>query len=149
MQRVRSIKPVFKYEIIYSIKNYPIYQMCEIAKVSKSGYYKWLKNKDRISIQEILDNVLVKEVFTREKGKYGIRRIKMDLEEKRGIVMNRKKISRIMKEQGLKTKVRVRNPYKEQIKDVLADYYCDNILMQNFKNRKPYEAFGIDITYLK
>ena len=149
MQRVRSIKPNFKYEIICSIKNYPVYQMCEIAKVSKSGYYKWLKNKDKISMQKILDNVLVKEVFTRKNGKYGIRRIKMDLEEKRGIIMNKKKISKIMKEQGLKTKVRVKNPYKEQVKDVLADYYCDNILMQNFKNRQPYEALGIDITYLK
>ena len=29
--------------------------MCEIAKVSKSGYYKWLNNKNKISIQEILE----------------------------------------------------------------------------------------------
>lgn len=149
MQRVRSIKPNFKYEIICSIKNYPVFQMCKIAKVSKSGYYKWLKNKDKISMQKILDNVLVKEVFIRKKGKYGIRRIKMDLEENRGIIMNKKKISKIMKEQGLKTKVRIKSPCKEQVKDVFADYYCDNILMQNFKNRQPYEAFGIDITYLK
>ena len=63
MQRVQSLKPRLKYEIIHSIKNYPVYEMCKVAKVSKSGYYKWLKNKDMISIQEILDNVLIKEIF--------------------------------------------------------------------------------------
>lgn len=122
--------------------------MCKLAKVSKSGYYKWLKTKDLISPKEILDNVLVKEVFNSNKKKYGIRRIKMEL-EKLGIIMNRKKIARIMKEQNLQTKIRRKNPYKDRIKDVLSDYYCENVLMQNFKNRKPFEAFGIDITYLK
>jgi len=143
-----QIKACQIYEIINSIKNYPISNMCKIANVSKSGYYKWLKTKDLINPQEIIDNVLVKEIFNSNKKKYGIRRIKMELNEI-GIVMNRKKIARIMKEQNLQTKIRRKNPYKEKIKDVLTDYYCDNILMQDFKNRKPFEAFGIDITYLK
>lgn len=122
--------------------------MCEIAKVSKSGYYKWLKTKDLLKPQEIIDNVLVKEMFNRNNKKYGIRRIKMEL-SKMNIVMNRKKISRIMKEQNLQTRIRRKNPYKTKIKDVLSGYYCENILMQDFRNRKPLEAFGIDITYLK
>lgn len=122
--------------------------MCEIAKVSKSGYYKWLRNKDMIKTQKIIDNVLVKEIFNRNNKKYGIRRIKMEL-SKLNIVMNRKKISRIMKEQNLQTKIRRKKTYKDKIKDVLSDYYCENILMRDFRNRKPFEAFGIDITYLK
>lgn len=122
--------------------------MCKLAKVSKSGYYKWLNTKNLVKPQEILDNVLVKEIFNNKEKKYGIRRIKMELENL-GITMNRKKIARIMKEQNLQTKVRRKNPYKSKIKDVLSEYYCENILMQDFKNRKPFEAFGIDITYLK
>ena len=46
--------------------------MCKIAKVSKSGYYKWLKNKDKISFEEILDYTLVKDIFFQEKGRNGI-----------------------------------------------------------------------------
>ena len=122
--------------------------MCQIAKVSKSGYYKWLQNKDLVKPQEIIDKVLVKEIFYKNEQKYGIRRIKMEL-DKLGVVMNRKKISRIMKEENLQTKIRRKNPYKDKIKNVLSDYYCENVLMQDFKNRKPLEAFGIDITYLK
>ena len=80
--------------------------MCKIAKVSKSGYYKWLKNKDKISFQEILDNTLVKNLFFKGKGKRGIRRINMDLEDIHGKIMNRKKIARIMNELNLRTKTR-------------------------------------------
>lgn len=65
--------------------------MCKIANVSKSGYYKWLKNKDKISFQKILEYTLIKNLFLNAKGIKGIRRIKMELEDPYGIVLNRKK----------------------------------------------------------
>lgn len=65
--------------------------MCKIANVSKSGYYKWLKNKDKISLQEILEVVLIKEIFKRKDNVYGVRTIKMKLEQDYGLIMNRKK----------------------------------------------------------
>lgn len=128
---------------------YPISKMCQIAQVSKSGYYKWLKNKDRISFKEILDYVLVKDLFFRGKGQRGIRRIKMDLADIHGKVMNRKKISRIMQELNLITKTRRKHPYKQRIKDNEEKFYCANLLNREFKNKLPYKALGIDITYLK
>ena len=123
--------------------------MCEIAKVSKSGYYKWLKNKDKISFEEILDYTLVKDIFSQGKGRKGIRRIKMDLEDLHGKRMNRKKIARIMKALNLKTITRRKNPYKQRIKDNSETFYCENLLQREFKNKLPYKALGIDITYLK
>lgn len=123
--------------------------MCKIAQVSKSGYYKWLKNKDRISFEEILDYTLVKDLFYRGKGQRGIRRIKMDLADIHGKVMNRKKVSRIMKELNLITKTRRKHPYKQIIKDNEEKFYCENLLNREFKNKQPYKALGIDITYLK
>ena len=53
--------------------------MCKIAQVSKSGYYKWLKHKDKISFEEILDYTLVKNLFFRGKGQRGIpKNLKID-----------------------------------------------------------------------
>lgn len=123
--------------------------MCKIANVSKSGYYKWQKNKDRIDFEEILDYTLVKDLFFKGKGIRGIRRIKMDLEDIHGKIMNRKKISRIMKELNLRTKTRKQNPYKQRIKDTTEKFYCENLLQREFKNKLPFNALGIDITYLK
>ena len=123
--------------------------MCKIAQVSKSGYYKWLRNKNKISFKEILDYTLVKDLFFRGKGIRGIRRIKMDLEDKYNKIMNKKKISRIMNELNLITKTRKQNPYKQRIKDNSEKFYCENLLQREFKNKLPYKALGIDITYLK
>lgn len=123
--------------------------MCKIAKVSKSGYYKWLNNKDKIPLNKILENIKVKDIFFQHKGKYGIRKIKMELEEKYNEVMNRKKIARIMQELNLKTITRKKNPHKQIIKENSEKYYSENILKREFKTKLPYEAFGTDITYLK
>lgn len=122
--------------------------MCNIAKVSKSGYYKWLNNKNKISAKEILEVVYIKEIFNRKDRVYGIRTIKMKLEQDYGIVMNRKKIARIMKENSLITKTRKQKPYSKQ-KASEEQLISENIVSRNFKNRKALEAFGIDITYLK
>lgn len=123
--------------------------MCKIAKVSKSGYYKWLKNKNMISFKDILDYTLVKDIFFKGKGKRGIRRIKMELEDTYGKIINKKKIARIMNELNLKTITRRKNPYKQRIKDNSEKFYCENFLKREFKNKLPYKALGIDITYLK
>lgn len=122
--------------------------MCKIAKVSKSGYYKWLKNRNKINVQEILEVIYIKEIFSRKDRAYGIRTIKMKLEQDYGIVMNRKKIVRIMKENNLMTKIRKRKPYtKQQVNQ--EQLISENIVSRNFKDRTALESFGIDITYLK
>lgn len=123
--------------------------MCKIANVSKSGYYKWLKNKDKISFQKILEYTLIKNLFLNAKGIKGIRRIKMELEDTYGIVLNRKKISKMMNELNLITKTRKKNPYKQYLKENSEKFYCENLLQRNFKDKLPYRALAIDITYLK
>ena len=49
----------------------------------------------------------------------------------------------------MRTKTRKQNPYKQKIKDTAEKFYCENILQREFKNKLPYKALGIDITYLK
>ena len=50
--------------------------------------------------------------FFNSKRKAGFRTIKMKLESEYGIIMNHKKIIRIMKKYGMVTKIRKPNPYK-------------------------------------
>ncbi|MCQ2753934.1 MAG: IS3 family transposase [bacterium] len=54
-----------------------------------------------------------------------------------------------MKELNLITKTRRENPYKQGIKNNEEKFYCENLLNREFKNKLPYAALGIDITYLK
>lgn len=72
----------------------------------------------------------------------------MILENKYGMIMNHKKIRRIMQEYGLKTKIRRKNPYKLLAKKTQEHSTCANILNREFKSEKPNTKYCTDITYL-
>lgn len=90
--------------------------LCHLANVSKSGYYKWLSNENlrrESERQDEQDFQLINDVFLKQNGKAGAKTIRMILENEQGVIMNLKKIRRLMKKYGLVAKVRQANPYKK------------------------------------
>lgn len=120
--------------------------MCAIANVSRSGYYKWLKHSNNPE-KDCDEYLLIKEIFDKGKRKYGFRTIQMKLLEKK-IIMNHKKISRIMKKYRLFAKIRRTNPYKIIMKKSLEHRTFENKLNRNFDQSVPFKALCADITYL-
>ena len=127
--------------------DYPISLLCKVANVSKSGYYKWWKNADKI--KDETDALLIAELFFKSKKKAGFRTIKMQLLSEYGIIMNHKKIIRIMKKYEMNTKIRRANPYKYASKIRQDNIICENVLNRKFKEQQPDYAYSTDITYLK
>jgi transposase InsO family protein len=121
--------------------------LCSIAKVSRSGYYRWLKNTDKPD-KDYDDYLLVKTLHDQGKGKYGWRTIQMKLRANTGVVMNHKKIQRIKIKYQLFTKIRRINPYKMIMKKTLEHRTFENVLNRDFKQILPFRTFGTDITYL-
>lgn len=121
--------------------------MCEITGVSRSGYYRWLKTTGK-NDKDYEDYLLIKEIFEKGKSKYGWRQIKMHLQRKKKIIMNHKKISRIMKKYNLVVKIRRRNPYKAIMKKTAEHRTFENKLARNFNQIIPHRFFCTDITYL-
>lgn len=119
--------------------------MCGIAEVSTSGYYRWLRRDNH---KDWNDYLIIKEIFNFGKGKLGWRPIKMRLESDHGIIMNHKKIRRIMKKYHLITKIRRKNPYKMIMKKTQEHRTFNNILNRNFKQDMPRKVLCTDITYL-
>ena len=122
--------------------------LCKIAKVSVSGYYYFLNNKERKNKRDRKDYPLIKTVFDKKKGKIGARTIKMELESI-GKVMNLKKIRRIMKKYGLACKIRRVNKARVTLKKNKEDMFVKNLLKRRFKQYTPYTFLSTDITYLK
>lgn len=120
--------------------------LCDIAKVSRSGYYKWLKNKHKNKDKE--DYLTIKEIFEKGKKKVGWRPIQMGLKQNYGIIMNHKKIKRIMRENNLVVKIRRKNPYKMIMKKSQEHRTFDNKLDRKFKQTIPGKVLCTDITYL-
>lgn len=120
--------------------------LCEIANVSRSGYYEWLKHASEPD-KDHADFLRINEIFRQGKAKYGWRTIQMKLLEN-GIVMNHKKITRIKKKYDLITKIRRKNPYKMIMKKSLEHRTSPNTLNRTFTISRPFKSFSTDITYI-
>lgn len=126
---------------------YPITELVKITNVSRSGYYKWLKRGGenyRDQIDECLIPYILK-VFNEHHGTVGRKRIKIELEKQYGLVVNEKRISRLMKKYGIRCKVRQKQ-YKHRPHHHVK---IPNILNRNFKAVKPGVKLAIDITYIE
>lgn len=123
--------------------------MLDIANVSKSAYYSW-KNKT-LSEKDLEIIYLITKIFYENKRKFCIRRIQMELLNKYKINVNHKKVHRIMKEYGLKTKIRKRVSYKHVNAQRKTENctIAPNILNGKFDNIIPFKQFCTDVTYLK
>lgn len=72
----------------------------------------------------------------------------MHLRNDLGVVMNHKKVYRLMKKNGIRSTVRIKDPYKH-LKDSYKDHHTfENILDRNFDVDEPGTVFATDITYL-
>lgn len=86
-------------------------------------------------------------MFLKFHKKHWYRMITMDLKSK-WIIMNSKKIRRIMNKYSLKTIIRVKNPYAKIAKATQEHRTCKNILKRQFGWLKVFEKLWTDITYL-
>jgi putative transposase len=118
-----------------------------MTNVSKSGYYKWLRRRGQTT-KDHDDYLLIKAIFDKGKKKLGWRSIQMRLKNDHQIIMNRKKIRRIMGKYGLICEARRNNPYKTIMKKTQEHRTFGNILNRNFDQVAPKKALCTDITYL-
>ena len=71
--------------------------MCAVLEISPKTYYKYRNSED----PDYYDYLIIKEIFDDSKGTYGYRRIADGLFQKYGVIMNRKKVLRIMKKYNI------------------------------------------------
>lgn len=124
--------------------------MCALAGVSRSGYYRYLTNKDAASKREAQDYadfqlILVAYHFRNyPKGVMGIYMCLLHM----GIRMNHKKIRRLMHKYSLKCPVRKANPYRRMAKAMRTNAVADNRVNREFKSHGPRVVLLTDITYI-
>lgn len=126
--------------------------LCQIADVSRSGYYNYFtkgSNDTRYQkeLQDLDDVKLIRSIINYRGFKKGSRTIKGILDE-RGIVFNRKKIQRLMRKYGIVCPIRKPNPYKRMSKAIQENNYAPNLINRNFKPGKANTILLTDITYI-
>ena len=131
----------------YSVVNH----LCDVAGVSRSGYYRFLKTKDlreqRLS-EDILARDIILKAFDHRGYKKGSRSIKMTLKSEFGITYSRKRIQRIMRKFDIVCPIRKANPYKRMAKATKEHRVVPNLLNREFKQEVVGKVLLTDITYL-
>ena len=129
-----------------------ISHMCALAGVSRSGYYAWVKAAPIREAQEQQDKVdfdLILNAYKQRGYSKGAKGIYMCLlHNDPPIIMNLKKIRRLMEKYGLSCPVRKANPYKRMIKALKTNTVAENLLKREFELYGPRIILLTDITYI-
>ena len=136
--------------IIYDLKEeYKISKLCKYLKVSKSGYYRWLKlgKPIRYSFDDKLADMIEEIFYETYKG---YRFIRDEIIRRYGVIFNDKTIYKYMKILGLSSPIR-KKKYKcctTQDPNEKARIVCDNYLARNFSASRPLEKLVTDVSYI-
>lgn len=124
--------------------------MCELAGVSRSGYYNWIRSESARQLreeQDMADFQRILKAYNYRGYAKGARSIHMRLLHE-GVRMNLKKIRRLMKKFGLFCPIRKANPYRRIAKDLRTNAVADNHVNREFRQHGPRKILLTDITYL-
>lgn len=126
-------------------------ELCKLAGVSRSGYYRWIAAANKRVIREAADYkdfLLIKKAYDYRGYAKGSRGICMRL-KRMGITMNRKKVQRLMRKYHLFCPVRKANPYRRMANALRTNTIAPNYVNRQFRSHGPRKVLLTDITYLR
>lgn len=118
--------------------------MCRYFEVSRSGYYAWVKQRERPDKDEAL-GVLIRECQEKTRQTYGYRRMKIWLLRETGLVINSKAVLRLMRKYNLLAVIRRLRPLYQRQQQMTG---YENKLSRDFYADRPNQKWVTDISYL-
>jgi putative transposase len=79
--------------------NLSIERMCQLAQVSRAGFYRSLQEQQPMK-EEMEVRSAIQQIFVEHRRRYGYRRVTKEL-RRRGLVINRKRVAQLMKQDNL------------------------------------------------
>jgi len=139
------VKAKAKYKVIFQNRQkYPVFAMCQYFKVSRSGYYDYLKRCEQPERDEELAKLIAERQGARYGRSLGCRRMQKWLEKVKGIRLNYKTVWRVMRKYGLLSECRRKRYYRPG--ETLHVY--PNLLNRQFHSCQPNAKWVTDITYI-
>ena len=116
--------------------------LLKIAGISRSVYYYYIDKKD---IDEKNKDIIekIKEIYYVNKGRYGYRRVTLELKNQ-GLNINHKKVQRLMKKLNLQSIIRKKRKYSSY-KGCIGKI-ADNHIKRNFEATAPNQKWFTDVT---
>jgi len=128
------------------LKQFRLAALCRVLRVSKSGYFAWLKRPESPRARQ--NRALVtqlKAVHTRSRGTYGRCRVHAALQAQ-GTPCSKNRVARLMRQEGLWG--RRRRAFKATTNSKHSFPVAQNLLARDFTATAPDQVWVSDITYL-
>jgi transposase InsO family protein len=121
-----------------------IERMCQLAQVSRAGYYRFLQRQAPVEEDMVLRSA-IQQIVVENRGHYGYRRATVEL-RKRGMIVNHKRVLRLMQEDNLLA-IRTRKPSVLVESENEAEIFLN--LPKRMKVTGPNQLWVADITYVR
>ena len=119
-------------------------RMCQLAQVSRAGYYRFLRERVPVEEDMILRSVL-QQIVLENRRLYGYRRVTQEL-RRRGMIVNHKRVIRLMREDNLLA-IRNQKPSLPTEWRNEAEIYIN--LPRRLRLTGPDQLWVADITYVR
>jgi putative transposase len=127
--------------------SYTVSELCQLLRVSRSGYYKWLKRP--IPLSETVNQELMEymeDLHRTHNGILGYKRMTTWVNKKLGTHYNKKRIRRLMRVMGISSSIRRKRKSCTQTSFIHTE---ENILNRDFTATAPNQKWCTDVTYLQ
>ena len=120
--------------------------MCHVLKISESGYYRWLKNRQKPTARQLL-SVEIQEVLDEhpDNDNYGVNRMTTALKQK-GIHVSHRTVYRAMSEMNILHRRRTPHGTTKATTEIQDR---ENLLKRDFTAEKPLQKLLSDITEIQ
>lgn len=121
--------------------------LCQILKVSRSGYYKWLNHDETTSEKEnkkLMEKI--QELHKHHNGILGYRRMTTFINHQLATNYNKKRIRRLMGILGIQSVIR---RVRHACTKAGDRFYAENLLNRDFTATAPNQKWCTDVTYLQ
>lgn len=141
---------IYRYRFISEHRaGYGVQRLCRVLKIRRQGFYEWLAARPGRDARAVRDEdlaVVITQVHQRHQGRYGRPRITTEL-RRRGLVVNHKRVGRVMSELGLAGITRRRRRTLTSPARVAAEPVTD-LIGRDFTATRPGRCLVGDITCL-
>ena len=121
-------------------------RMCRVLVVSRSGYYRWWRQRGKSGEGRDKDMVdKIKDIHQRSRGTYGSPRVTAELKAE-GIKCSKNKVARIMRKNGIMAKTK--RKFKVTTQSKHKNPVAENLVKQEFVAQGPNQLWTSDITYV-
>ncbi|UFJ39685.1 IS3 family transposase [Brevibacillus humidisoli] len=120
-------------------------ELCAYLRISRSGYYAYLKRKTKNPDGELKRRIMA--IYEQRNKTVGYRRIQDELCRQYQMIVNHKKVLRLMQELGIKAIIRRKYVHRTTREAALSDgRIAENLLQRDFTASAPNCKWVTDVT---